>query len=173
MKKIRSLLSLLVLSATASAGGEVTDDSVWTNADGSVSVTVGIEQHSSTNSVGVTFTSGDSTSPEATGTPGENSSAENPTCTESGESTNTAGRFRVKDGKVQKRNSDGTWSNWKRKKKQSTQGSGYETLVVGQPAPKDGTLRPYTGGEIKLLQGELAPASGYFTGGEEVTSLPQ
>lgn len=172
MKKILSLLSLLVMSATASAGGEVWDDSSWTNADASLTVTVGITQYSSSNTVGVKFTTGDHTSPEAAGTPGASSSEENPTATDSGASSTSSGTFRVKGGKVQKKNADGTWSDLKRKKKTGTQGGGFETLQVGEPAPSDGWLRSPLGRTVFLYQGAPAPFFGYFSPGEETTSLP-
>lgn len=172
MKKILTILSLILGASTASAGGEVLDGSSWTNADGSLTVTADITQYSSSNTVGVTFTSSGHSSPEATGTPGESSSETSPTASESGQASNSSGTFRVKEGKVQKRNADGTWSNLKKKKKTGSQPGGFQTLQQGEPAPSDGWLRSPTGRTLFLAKDTPAPFFGYFSPGEEVVSLP-
>ena len=173
MKALLAPLAASVLALAASAG-EVKDDSSWT--DGSSTVTVDITQNSSANDATVKFTDSAGTSPGATGTLGPSSTEAKPTATESdGASTPQPGgsTYRLKDGKVQKRNAQGQWVTWREVKKKKASGMPlYEQLQAGDPAPSDGTLRSFLRGSIPLLQGELAPWPGVFHPEETVVSLP-
>ena len=174
--KVRSYLAALVmlgsLQAVAQGGEEVKDDSTWSGGD--VTVTVDIEQHSSANTVTVTFTDAEGTSPAAQGTPGESSSESAPTASDSGTAT-TPGEdgtsYRISDGKVQRKNDDGQWVNMRRKTKKDAGGSIF--LRANEPAPRRGTLRSPFQGSVPLVRGQLAPFTGQFFPGEEVGTLPQ
>lgn len=168
------LPTLLALAGPALASGEVADGSTWTNSDGSATVSVDVTQNSSANDASVTFTDGGgSTSTSVTGTLGPSSSEDHPTVTDSGQASTTEGTFRVHDGKVQEKNDQGDWVDWREKKPKKKQGAdGSLYLRVGDPAPSPGWLHPPTGQSVRLVQGERAPFAGFFTG-EEVTSLPE
>jgi len=169
--------AFLALAGRAQAGGEVGDGTRWTGGGGDETVTVNVTQHSSANSASVTFTDSNGTSPAASGTLGPNSSEENPTATESGEGRTPGAEgetYRVKEGKPQRKGSDGVWRNMKPWKKKGTQGGSlYESLVAGQPAPRDGVLRASGMDDLPIKQGVPAPWAGVLGPGEEVTSLPQ
>lgn len=174
----------MLLSATALLGlavsvtAEVPNGSTWIG--GGHSVTLGVVQHSTPNTVTVTATDSEGSSQPVTGTPGSGSTEEKPTVEETpgggveGSPMTTPGddgtSYRAEGGKMQYKGSDGTWRTM-RLKKDPKPGS-MQRLVVGQPAPHAGQLYSRDGRTTWLVQGQLAPWTGWFGPGEELTGLP-
>lgn len=116
MKMILASFLGLVLLQAAPGGGEVSDDSTWYS--GNTSVTVDISLNPTVNTVSVKFTDSNGTSTPVTGTPGPSSTAADPTAVSSPEAntpTDEGDDFRIKDGKVQVKNSQGKWVNMREK----------------------------------------------------------
>lgn len=97
MKLILAVFAIAAL-AHVSSGQEVQNGSRWSC--GGTTVTVGIVAYPLANAVGVTSTTPSGTSLERQGTPGPNSSSENPTCVQS-DVMGGQPKTRVKDGKHQ------------------------------------------------------------------------
>lgn len=97
---MRTLLIVLALFATAlvSSGQEVQNGSRWSC--GGATVTINVVSYPTVNAVGCTSTTPTGTSLERQGTPGPNSSAENPTVANS-DVMGGQPKTRVKDGKHQ------------------------------------------------------------------------
>jgi hypothetical protein len=81
---------------------------------GGTTVTYTIEQNSIMNTVTVTATTDGGSSASVTGTPGQNSSASNPTCSAAPSMSTTGAnaittRINAKTGRVQYKNSKGKW----------------------------------------------------------------
>lgn len=170
---VLALMALFGLATAAGAEDQVKDDSTWSG--GGVTVTVDIVANPTVNTVSVTFTDSNGTSPAATGTPGSSSTSSDPTCTTSGNSQtpgSSGGNYRVQNGRVQRKNSAGDWVNMRKKIKAGGSGGSYY-LQAGSPAPHAGTLVSLRGRSVWLDRGAPAPWSGQlFTNGEEGTSLP-
>lgn len=98
----------------ATGGPEVEAGSGW--GGGLSSVTVNMSLNPTVNTVTVSVTSGGGTSSGATGTPGPSCTAADPTCVESGTMTVGGKTYRVKDGKLQRKNSSGRWINMRKVK---------------------------------------------------------
>ncbi len=176
MKLTHHAIALFALVAPLAAS-EVANGSVWTTSDGGYSATANVTQDSTANSASVSFTDGTGTSGTATGTLGPSSSESSPTVTESGQASTpgpNGATLRVKEGKVQKRNADGSWSNMRKKKKTTSQQDSSFYLQAGQASPVGGILRSPTHPDIALQRGDVAPWDGWITSspGEEVVSLP-
>lgn len=93
--------------AMAAGGSEVPGGSLW--GGGLYSTTVNMTLNPTVNTVTVSITSGAGTSAGAMGTPGPSSTADNPTCVDSGEMRVGGGTFRIKNGKLQRKTKSGAW----------------------------------------------------------------
>lgn len=175
MRPTLPLLCLLGL-ATASFAQEVRDGSYWTNSDGSETCKVDVTD---TGGTGVSVTYQDSTgfTSAVNGTAGPNSTTTTATASSAPAATtnSTPGNtYRIRNGKVQKKNADGTWSDL-RKKKKSKSGGGFGDLHLnaGDPAPHAGTLFSRYNPPVFLQATQRAPWAGMLgSPGEEVVSLP-
>jgi len=178
MKLLHTLAALVALAATAVA--DVRDGSTYRY--GGASVTVSISANPTLNTVSVTYQSRGVTSGPHTGTPGSSSSSSNPTTSAAPASGSIGGNeFRVSNGRMQKRNTDGTWSSMGRPRK--TQGVGQQWVRAGDRVPRDGVLvadeLPFDGLEQRLdplavplpvKAFDTFPFDGWF--GDDVTTLP-
>lgn len=168
-------MALLGLAAAAEAG-DIPNDSQWSGGGGDETITVGVTDDPATAGGSVFYSVSDSTGGSAAvpGDMGANGSDLHPTVS-TGEETSTTGgnHYRANGGKMQRKARDGQWKDMKLKKKHTRKGGHSDHLQAGQPAPHDGWLFSPTHRTIRLFKAQAAPWSGWLTGGEEITSLPE
>jgi hypothetical protein len=126
MKKHLTTIAMVLLTAPSWAQ-EVPDQSTWVG--GGETVTVDVDQPpSGTSEVPVTFTDSNGTSSAVNGSPGPGNTVLLPTCDQSPESVTPGAdgtKYRVKDGKLQRKTKNGRWVNMRKKSKEKRSNGTY------------------------------------------------
>jgi hypothetical protein len=173
-------LALAVIAGTARA--QIEDQSQWAFGDGTT-VTVSVDQRNHFNDAEVSYRDGNGTSGTVTGTLGPGSSDADPNVSDAGEATtptdaqgNPGSTYRCKNGKVERKDSDGTWKKG-REKKIKDKPIRQQTLWLGvnQRAPRSGILWSMDWRQsLPIQEGDVAPFDGWLVSspGDEVVTLP-
>lgn len=163
-KHLLTLLALLVLPLLGradSAGDYVT-------ATGDLTVTTSLSP--SHNQLSVTLSRNGNTSPSTNVTANPQGGTHD--VLNSPDIRVDGGTFKWENGRLKEKQADGTWKTLKKKKKTGGKRGSMEYLRAGDVAPHDGVLWNPGTPELPLLQGDVAPYSGYFSPGDDVVSLP-
>lgn len=178
MKTLYLILAAVFLGALA--GAQVGDGSYWHDGNGHYVTVDVVDVAAEPHDVQFTDSSGFSTT--TTGAPGSNSTPARPTIRSSVPIPTPSGdQYRVVKAKFSDEirveilpAGEKKWKPLRKgKKPKPAGGRGPDRLTLGQPAPLPGVLTSYDlSVSVYLRAGDLAPFDGYFTPGEEITSVP-